>query len=112
MKKSLLVVPVLAIVAGCMETEGEFATGSNTSGGSASASISPRSDGTYSLVLSTEGSTCTAVYDEATPGGTELSALNCAGGGSGNATVSYDNAGVPARVTFGGVGISSGTIKF
>lgn len=112
MKKSLLVLPILALAAGCVETEGNYGTGTNTSGGTASASINPRSDGTYTLVLNAGGSACTAVYDDPAPGGKELRPLNCSGGNSGNATVTYDDSGTPDRVTFGGVGIGSGTITF
>ncbi|MDK3075287.1 hypothetical protein QO034_19580 [Sedimentitalea sp. JM2-8] len=112
MKTSLLVLPILALAAGCVETDGSIASGSNTSGGSATASINPRSGGGYTLVLSTQGNTCTAIYENPAPGGTELRPLNCSGDGSGNATVSYDTAGAPVRVTFGGVGIGSGTIRF
>ncbi|MDU9005478.1 hypothetical protein [Sedimentitalea todarodis] len=112
MKKTLLVLPILALAAGCVETEGSYGSGNSTSGGTSSASINTRNDGGYTLVLNPGDGVCTAVYDEPTPGGTEMSALDCSGDRSGNATVSYDGAGTPARVTFGGVGIGGGTITF
>ncbi|WP_138468593.1 hypothetical protein [Poseidonocella sp. HB161398] len=112
MKTSLLILPIAALASGCLETEGSYGTGRNSSGGTASASVNDRSGGGFTLVLSAGGSTCTGIFDDPAPGGKELSPLNCSGGNSGNATVLYDGNGRPERVVFGGVGIGSGSIEF
>lgn len=110
-----LVIPVILVVAGCTTSESGFRGAgftTNTSGGSASGTISQRGDGAYALALSIDGSACTAVYDSPVPGGSELSPLTCSRGQGGNATVVYDDDGRPASATFGGVEIGSGTITF
>lgn len=112
MRISLLALPILALVAGCIESGGSVATGANTSGGAATASINPHSEGGYGLLLTTAGNTCSAIYSNPLANGTELKSLNCSGGGSGNATLSYGSDGAPEKVTFGGLGIGSGTITF
>jgi len=104
MKKSLLVLRVLALGSGRMDSNGNLGTGLKGSGGVASGSINERSDGSHSLVLNVTGGVCTGVYDNPKPGGTELGPLICSGGKGGNATVSYDKSGTPARATYSGVG--------
>ncbi len=112
MRKSLLVLALLAFGATGAQADMLAGTGNNSAGGKATASIKQRKDGNYTLVLSVSGSVCTAVYDHPRPGKTELSKLTCSGGKSGNATVKYDDNSVPARVTFGGANMGSGVIRF
>lgn len=112
MKKLLALLTLLAFGAGGALAQGTVGAGDNTAGGKATASIKQGNDGNYTLVLSVSGSVCTAVYDNPRPDKSELSQLNCSGGKSGNATVSYDDNGTPVSVTFGGADMGSGFIKF
>lgn len=111
MKKPLLVLPLLLFAAGCMDNS-TYGTGINSSGGAAGGTITQRNDGKYALVMNVGGGVCSAVYSNPKPDGTELRPLVCSNGKGGNATVIYDKYGNPARGTYGGVGIGSGTITF
>ena len=111
MKRHLLVLPVVALLPACVEGT-QSTTAFNSSGGTSTGTVIPRSDGGYTLSFTAEGNNCTAVFDDVTPGGTELSPFTCSGDGSGNATMLYASDGTPDRVTFGGLGIGSGTLVF
>lgn len=112
MKRNMMTaLPLLALLAGCVEGT-ESATAYNSSGGTSTGTVIPRSDGGYALTFSAEGNNCSAVFRDVKPGGTELSPVTCTGTGSGNATMVYAADGSPDRVTFGGIGIGSGTLVF
>ncbi|MCA1283999.1 hypothetical protein [Salipiger bermudensis] len=111
MKKFLLAVPLLALLPGCLEGT-ESATTYNSSGGTSTGTVIPRSDGGYALTFSAQGNSCSATFTNVRPGETELSPVTCTGTGSGNATMVYASDGSPDRVTFGGLGIGSGTLVF
>ena len=87
--------------AACVEGT-ESATAYNSSGGTSTGTVIPRRDGGYALTFSAEGNSCSAVFNNVPPGGTELSPVTCTGTGSGNATMIYAADGSPDRVTFGG----------
>lgn len=111
MKRYIIALPMLALLAGCMEGT-QSTTTYNSSGGTSTGTVIPRSDGGYALTFTAEGNNCSAVFRNVRPGGTELSPVACTGSGSGNATMVYAADGSPARVTFGGLGIGSGTLDF
>jgi hypothetical protein len=111
MKRYLMALPLLALLPGCIEGT-ETSTAYNSSGGTSTGTIIPRSNGGYALTFTAEGNTCSAVFTNVRPGGTELSPVTCTGSGSGNATLVYAADGSPDRVTFGGLGIGSGTLVF
>lgn len=111
MRRYLIALPFLALLPGCLEGT-ESTTAFNSSGGTSTGTVIPRSGGGYTLSFTAPGNNCTAVFDEVVPGGTELSPVTCSGGGSGNATMVYASDGTPDRVTFGGIGIGSGTLVF
>ncbi len=111
MKKFLIAVPLLALLPGCLEGT-ESATTDNSSGGTSTGTVIPRSNGGYALTFSAQGNSCSATFTNVRPGGTELSPVTCTGTGSGNATMVYASDGSPDRVTFGGLGIGSGTLVF
>jgi hypothetical protein len=110
-RRLLIALPLLTLVPGCIEGT-ESTTAFNSSGGTSSGTVIPRRSGGYTLSFTAEGNNCTAVFDTVRPGGTQLSPVNCTGGGSGNATMVYAADGSPDRVTFGGLGIGSGTLVF
>ncbi|WP_416897122.1 MAG: hypothetical protein ACMVY4_16700 [Minwuia sp.] len=87
-------------------------TGPNSTGGTSSGTIKARSDGSYALIVTVKDGVCSAIYSNPKPGGSELRPLACSKGQTGNATVRYDDAGVPATATYGGFSIGSGTITF
>ncbi|WPZ22411.1 hypothetical protein T7987_04005 [Sulfitobacter faviae] len=111
MKRYLIALPLLALLPGCLEGT-ESATACNSSGGTSVGTIIPRGDGGYALTFSAMGNSCSAVFRNVRPGKTELSPVTCTGDGSGNATMVYAADGSPDRVTFGGLGIGSGTLIF
>jgi hypothetical protein len=111
MNFKLAILPVVALCTGCMENT-MSGTGANSSGGTASGTISQRSDGNYALVVTVDGGVCSAVYSDPTPRGTELQPLVCSRGQGGNATVMYDSNGEPRSATYGGIDIGSGTVIF
>ena len=102
---------VLTLLAGCIEGS-ESATTANSSGGMSTGTVVPRSDGGYNVLFTAQGNNCSATYNDVVPGGTELSPVTCSGGGSGNATLVYGADGKPEKLTFGGLGIGSGTLVF
>jgi hypothetical protein len=111
MKKFVMMLPVVALLAACVEGS-VSTTAVNSSGGTSTGTIIPRSGDGYTLSFTANGNNCTAVFDNVNPGGTELSPVNCTGDGSGNATMVYAADGSADRVTFGGTGIGSGTLIF
>jgi hypothetical protein len=111
MKRCMIALTLLALLPGCLEGT-ESATTYNSSGGTSTGTVIPRSDGGYALTFTAEGNSCSAVFRDVRPGGTELSPVTCTGTGSGNATMVYAADGSPDRVTFGGLGIGSGTLVF
>lgn len=111
MKRYMIALPLLALLPACIEGT-ESATTFNSSGGTSTGTVIPRSDGGYAVTFTAEGNTCSAVFRNVRPGGTELSPVTCTGDGSGNATMIYTSDGSPDRVTFGGLGIGSGTLVF
>jgi D-arabinose 1-dehydrogenase-like Zn-dependent alcohol dehydrogenase len=109
MKRCMIALTLLALLPGCLEGT-ESATTYNSSGGTSTGTVIPRSDGGYALTFTAEGNSCSAVFSDVRPGG--LSPVTCTGTGSGNATMVYAADGSPDRVTFGGLGIGSGTLVF
>ncbi|WP_428927700.1 hypothetical protein [Marinibacterium sp. SX1] len=107
-----------ALVAGCMETSGSTSsiatgTGNDSGSGNVTGSINERSSGGYTFVLNRDGGVCTAVFDAPPAAGdTELSNLNCSGGGAGTATVVYADDATPDRVVYAVNGEGGGTITF
>ncbi|TMV93320.1 hypothetical protein FGG78_06135 [Thioclava sp. BHET1] len=111
MRYYTIALPLLVLLSGCIEGT-QSTTAMNSSGGTSSGTIIPRSDGGYALTFSAQGNACSAVFDNPRPRGRELSPVTCTGDGSGNATMVYSDDGTPDRVTFGGLGIGSGTLVF
>lgn len=118
MYRILALIPVALLCASCSETTGGSGSiasgvGMDSSEGTARGTINPRSDGGYTFVLNRGGTVCTAVFESPfTAGKTDLSPMNCSGGGSGTATVVYGSDRKPESVVYAEVGSGGGTIRF
>ncbi len=112
MRRPVIAAFLLVLLSACVDGGAQMARTPNSSGGTTLGTVVPRSGGGYAVNFTALGNDCTAVYDSAVPGGTEISPVVCSADGSGNATMVYAADGSPDRVTFGGLGIGSGTLVF
>ncbi|MGS4947908.1 hypothetical protein ACVDG3_20765 [Meridianimarinicoccus sp. RP-17] len=99
----------------CVETSGsssvQTGSGNDTAEGSVRGSVSARSGGGYTFVLTRGSTVCTAVFEDvAAAGATELSDLDCSGGNEGTATVVYGPDATPDRVIYAVDGLGGGTV--
>lgn len=115
MKHIVALAAIALTCTACVETSGgssvQTGSGNDTTAGSVRGSVSARSGGGYTFVLTRGSTVCTAGFeDAAAAGATELSDLDCSGGSDGTATIVYGSDARPDRVVYAVNGLGGGTI--